>query len=1197
MWKRPAPRPIASLEVASKFNDQVELDLLFIDRLIICHMVCRCIRWHVGDFIPDKLAKSIIHVIDQRWVRQFGPMRELIVDGETSLGTDEALQFFNRHGIVRVPKAPSQHAHIIERRGAVLREQWHRSKSQMQEEGLNVDNDLLLSECIMAGNCLVAVGGTTPYNALFGRQPGILPELPALAGHGGRDAQRVREIAVQQMVEGTARAKVQRAMRTATRPTAEDKDFKVGDSVEFYRPPSSKDTPGWNGPARVTDTTDQSRGNIGIKWQGRLMICRIQDLRHELAMWCMIAHADEHPSGGAWDFLRHFVEQMPPSQQMTLGLVHSGVWALSADTMRYLQVFHAAVHYADVGLQLRGTTAVRLGRGCGSLSAKSGYHVQVLLWWFAGSSSAVYTHETTMTAPIKFRQLAGDRWPQVCFIQWLVADECTALQAQNEITAVQQHQLAPSHVGDVADRQADRPSEPAGVPTPPAAQGQLTPIPEGTEPSDTADGTTNVTDDDAADLTNMLTIHDDFNDPVIMDELIKGLADMESEMVDVDPAEPDMCGHWLPDYDIESLKLQLPELEAHNEKVYIEFPAEFGKLLEDTEHDVDEGQVYAMSSDAVTRKKVIVSRDSDLLTPQEIKDHASEVAQAMLKELATWQKYNCFARRPRRGARNVIDCRWVLKWKVTDDGGPDPSGRSASRPAGSAGDGGKPTREIRARLTVRGFKDMDAASLESYAGTSTKWSQRLVASFAVQRQWRIVSADVAKAFLQGISYEELAKLTGAPLRVVCFELPLKCIPLLKQLPGFEDFNPAEEVLECTKPGTGLRDAPKAFGIRLGQTTRDNCGLQSVTPDPEMEVLHKDGEPILIICKHVDDIKMAGSEATIKWLIRELEAVFGPLTVNWDNFTNCGIRHALDVRAGTLTMDQSAYIAALRPIVHRDLVGARPESLLEGELYTMFRSLLGAIAWCNMTRCDIMVYVVALQRAAHQPTVLHARRLNAVVRYAQRNPKGITYRPLTGPLRLLTVSDSSFKKEEDDAHAMKGVFILLAAGGEACKADGGVHILDYAARKQQHVTRSTFAAELFSACDGIDHALLISIAMHEILRGCSGTAEARRLREEGGLCFELWLAIDAMSVLAAVSAEAVRPPAEKSLLGHLLWIRELADRGLLTGISWVDTRDMLSDGLTKGSVDRELIHRAMDGHWRLAHEPKAWSSQLARRREA
>ena len=117
----------------------------------------------------------------------------------------------------------------------------------------------------------------------------------------------------------------------------------------------------------------------------------------------------------------------------------------------------------------------------------------------------------------------------------------------------------------------------------------------------------------------------------------------------------------------------------------------------------------------------------------------------MQLELATWHKHKCFERRLRRKARNIIDCRWVLKWKVSET------------PSGSAG-----TRTIRARLTVRGFKDRDAASLESYAGTSTRWSQRIVASQAVLRGWRIVSADVAKAFLQGVSYEELSRITGNP---------------------------------------------------------------------------------------------------------------------------------------------------------------------------------------------------------------------------------------------------------------------------------------------------------------------------------------------------------------------------------------------------------------------------------------------------
>ena len=88
----------------------------------------------------------------------------------------------------------------------------------------------------------------------------------------------------------------------------------------------------------------------------------------------------------------------------------------------------------------------------------------------------------------------------------------------------------------------------------------------------------------------------------------------------------------------------------------------------------------------------------------------------------------------------------------------------------------------------------------------------------------------------------------------------------------------------------------------------------------------------------------------------------------------------------------------------------------------------------------------------------------------------------------------------------------------------------------------------------------------------------------------------MSVFAAVSAEAVKVPTEKSLLSHVQWLRELADRGLLSGIAWVDTRDMLADGLTKGSVERTLIHQAMDGHWALHHEPKLWQSTLATRRQ-
>ena len=276
---------------------------------------------------------------------------------------------------------------------------------------------------------------------------------------------------------------------------------------------------------------------------------------------------------------------------------------------------------------------------------------------------------------------------------------------------------------------------------------RLSTILEGTEPS-TTDAETAVSDDEFLDARSLLTLFSDFDDDSTYAALSSALSDTSSVYVEADKqSELDELGCYLPEMSGESLLSSLPVLEQgvmqartsflpdtsqdSNEKVYLEFPGEMAKLIDGVTEDLPIGQTYAIAQDSVTRRKQIVSTDSDLLTPAEIKEHRKDVLEAQRLELATWHKHGCFARRPRKHARNVIDCRWVLKWKVVVEA-------NGTR------------RTIRARLTVRGFKDRDAASLESYAGTSTRWSQRVVASQAVLRQWRIVSADVAKAFLQGV---------------------------------------------------------------------------------------------------------------------------------------------------------------------------------------------------------------------------------------------------------------------------------------------------------------------------------------------------------------------------------------------------------------------------------------------------------------
>ena len=62
-------------------------------------------------------------------------------------------------------------------------------------------------------------------------------------------------------------------------------------------------------------------------------------------------------------------------------------------------------------------------------------------------------------------------------------------------------------------------------------------------------------------------------------------------------------------------------------------------------------------------RTTVVERDDDLLTKDDLRKYPKEVASATLEELQTWIDHDCFRRRPRRGARNILDVRWVAKWK------------------------------------------------------------------------------------------------------------------------------------------------------------------------------------------------------------------------------------------------------------------------------------------------------------------------------------------------------------------------------------------------------------------------------------------------------------------------------------------------------------------------------------------------------
>ena len=87
----------------------------------------------------------------------------------------------------------------------------------------------------------------------------------------------------------------------------------------------------------------------------------------------------------------------------------------------------------------------------------------------------------------------------------------------------------------------------------------------------------------------------------------------------------------------------------------------------------------------------------------------------------------------------------------------------------------------------------------------------------------------------------------------------------------------------------------------------------------------------------------------------------------------------------------------------------------------------------------------------------------------------------------------------------------------------------------------------------------------------------------------------MGVYKAAAADHIKLPTEKGTLFHLQFLRECIDSGIVTYWNWCDTRDMLADGMTKGSCDRNVLHIAMQGSWTLKFPILSFQGESTRKR--
>ena len=89
-----------------------------------------------------------------------------------------------------------------------------------------------------------------------------------------------------------------------------------------------------------------------------------------------------------------------------------------------------------------------------------------------------------------------------------------------------------------------------------------------------------------------------------------------------------------------------------------------------------------------------------------------------------------------------------------------------------------------------------------------------------------------------------------------------------------------------------------------------------------------------------------------------------------------------------------------------------DAVVPSDLFEQFRSLRGAVAYCLLTRADIQVHVVFLQRVQEEGTQFrHIKMLNMLVKTLQQKPLSLRYEYLGEQTCFHVMTDAAFKKKK------------------------------------------------------------------------------------------------------------------------------------------------------------------------------------------
>jgi hypothetical protein len=173
---------------------------------------------------------------------------------------------------------------------------------------------------------------------------------------------------------------------------------------------------------------------------------------------------------------------------------------------------------------------------------------------------------------------------------------------------------------------------------------------------------------------------------------------------------------------------------------------------------------------------------------------------------------------------------------------------------------------------------------------------------------------------------------------------------------------------------------------------------------------------------------------------------------------------------------------------------------------------------------------------------------------------------------------------------QGGFVILLCSAKQDALCNVFVLIDFKSNKSKRVATSTLHAEALACIASVENATFVQTYFLELHTPSVTTLQL--LSPEKYELIPIVTVSDCADLHSSLIAPAISSLPNKHLGLYIAALREFRTLGRIEANVWCDTRDMLSNSLTKikedGSTEPEINHVLKTGSWQLKH-PYQWNN--------